>query len=239
MFKYSAIFILILFILLSGYADNAMGRQRRIAARYSHSSLDFHFGVWDSADSGLGIETYYTYDSRMRKKSSDVSVSGIGGFLAYTHQINRRFSWEFAIGGFTQAEIITSRPINDIHRYQDYKLIFSKTHQVTLLPISFSAFFYPFAIDSSLRPYIGGGIGPYWGVESISEEYYSGEFEPIDVNILIALGRFIGGGVDLFLGKHFGFNIDFRYQKVIFHKQIGGMRNHSGPQLTWGFKVAF
>jgi len=238
MFKYSAILILIIGILLSVYADSAIGRERRIRDSYPRSSLDFHFGVWDFDDSNFAFATHYTYDSEMGRKLSDVSISGIGGFFAYTHRINRRFAWEFAIGGFTQAEVITSSP-RSIFRYRDYEPTWSETHQVTLVPISFSAFFYPFAVSSSLRPYIGGGIGPYLGVESITEKYYWNQIEPIDMNIVVALGRFIGGGVDFFLGKHFGFNIDFRYQRVTFHKSIGGMRRYSGPQLTWGFKVAF
>ena len=239
MFKYSAIFILIVSILLSTYADTAIGRQRRTQDRYPHSGLNFHFGVWDSDDDDFGIEAHYTYDPRTGERLSDVSVSGIGGFFAYTHRLDRRFAWEFAIGAFTQAEIVTIEQLRYTSRQKDYyEPFFSKRNQVTLVPISLGALFYPLAI-TSLRPYISGGIGPYLGVESITEEYYWDEFEPIEVNVLIALGTFIGGGVDFLLNKHFGFNVDFRYHKVEFHKHIGGMKNYSGPQLTGGFKVAF
>jgi len=240
MFKYSGVFILIVSILLSVHADAAVERQRRTRDRYPHSSLDFHFGAWDFADGDFEFETHYTYDPRTGERLSDVSVSGIGGFFAYTYRLDRRFAWEFAIGGFTQAEVVTIEEPRYTSRHQNYyEPILSKTHQVTLVPISFSALFYPFSIASPLRPYIGGGIGPYLGVESFTEEHYWDEVVPTDVSILIALGRFIGGGVDLFLNKHFGFNVDFRYHKVKFHKQIGGMKEYSGPQLSCGFKVAF
>jgi len=76
-------------------------------------------------------------------------------------------------------------------------------------------------------------------VESITEEYYWDEFKPIELDILVALGTSIGGGVDFFLTRNFGFNFDFRYHRVEFHKQLGGLKDYSGPQLTWGFKVAF
>jgi outer membrane protein W len=213
--------------------DTVAARQKRTRERYPHSILDFHIGVWDSTDGDSGIETHYTYDPITGEQLSDVSLSGIGGFFAYTHRLDRRFAWEFSIGGFTQAEMVTSSKFKYTSIYRDYY------HQVTLVPISFSAFFYPFAIDFPLQPYVCGGIGPYGGVESITEENFWNGSEPINVNILIALGRFLGGGVDFFLNKHFGFNIDFRYQQVEFHKQIGGMKKYSGPQLTWGFKVAF
>jgi len=237
MFKYSGVFILIVSILLSVHADAAVERQRRTRDRYPHSSLDFHFGAWDFADGDFEFETHYT---RTGERLSDVSVSSIGGFFAYTYRLDRRFAWEFAIGGFTQAEVVTIEEFSYTSRRQNYyEPILSKTHQVTLVPISLSALFYPFAINSPLRPYIIGGIGPYLGVESITEKYYWDEVVPTDVSILIALGRFIGGGVDLFLNKHFGFNVDFRYHKVKFHKQIGERKEYSGPQLSCGFKVAF
>ncbi len=224
--KYVTSILIIIFLMTSP----VFARRHQDRWRDDRSSLNFHFGVWDTGDS-VGIEVHYS-DDPWDNHWSDISVSGVGGFFSYTYRLNPMFAWEFALGGITQTKVTTSSG-RYYSRYQ------SNTHQVTIMPISFGALFFPFPSRSSLRPYASAGIGPYMEVEIITEDDFWGDAVFTDVNITTTAGRFIGGGVDFLVSRHFQLNMDFRYHWVEFHRQKREIRNYSGPQVMWGFKIAF
>jgi len=122
---------------------------------------------------------------------------------------------------------------------------------------------------SPFRPYLSGGGGAYWGIDSIHE---SGVWIEDDTRIgdqvestsEVIEGGYLGGGVDIIiwrrgllefksiresdlgrswfgniLGIGFGLNIDYRYHFINFERPVWDRKHYSGSELTFGFNLIF
>jgi len=64
---------------------------------------------------------------------------------------------------------------------------------------------------------------------------------PYNVNIIYVrtkstLGALAGWGLDLSFSSRILFNLDFQYRWVSFKHEVAGIKNYSGPQLTFGLE---
>lgn len=123
--------------------------------------------------------------------------------------------------------------------------------------------------ESPLRPYLSGGGGLYWGIDTIHEGNISTEHDVcvdhrIQSSTETTLGGYLGGGLDIIiwrrgllefksiresdigrswfgniLGIGFGLNIDYRYHFINFDSPLWDRTHYSGSEFTFGFNLIF
>lgn len=102
--------------------------------------------------------------------------------------------------------------------------------RVTIYPISAELKFYPLSPikQSRWQPYIDAGFGFVSGIENLRSGGYSG------TNTYLTFGWHVGGGMEFMLSRLFVIGADFKYRGVNFNKEVGGLKDYSGPEATLG-----
>lgn len=95
--------------------------------------------------------------------------------IATALQANDRADFFLSVGG---SPLGTDR-FTDIYEsdgilYEDYY-----SDSFSLIDVRLGARLYPLGYDTTIRPYIGGGIGYYWLRDSYSDEYYTTFEDPL------------------------------------------------------------
>ena len=160
-------------------------------------------------------------------QASAKTVSPYGEvFLSYG--LKKGFSAELSLGSCDRGE---TRFEHGIDYYWE---------SITIYPISLGGYFYPLSHkpQTSWQPYLDLGISYVVGSRSLDYgSVYPGYryfFEGYVKNSS-AFGVFTGTGMDFNLSKYLILNFDFKYRWVKFGKEVGGIKDYSGAQITLGF----
>jgi hypothetical protein len=132
--------------------------------------------------------------------------------------LKKGFALEFSLGSYYRGET----------RFNDPDGYYWK--RVTLYPISAELKFYPLSSikKSRWQPYTDAGFGFVSGIENLRSGGYSG------TNTYLTFGWHAGGGIEFILSRLFVIGADFKYRGVNFNKEVGGLKDYSGPEATLG-----
>jgi hypothetical protein len=83
------------------------------------------------------------------------------------------------------------------------------------------------------QPYFDLGLTLLTSTSTYNNPYY---LDVTYVNTKTTLGALAGWGLDLSLSSRILLNLDFQYRWVNFKHEVAGIKNYSGPQLTFGLE---
>jgi len=154
--------------------------------------------------------------------------SGLGGFydwpiLTDTH-----------LGVSLGAYFLRDKNQISYQDYYGYYYEYGKENNVYLFDfmVSLKRRFFASDLDKSLRPFLVGGIGPYYGMNypeydtDLAGNLTKDEFA-------WALGGYVGAGVDIDASANFYLGIRFNYRVIPFTERIGERKNHSMIELRF------
>ncbi|MCJ7578336.1 MAG: hypothetical protein MUO91_07780 [candidate division Zixibacteria bacterium] len=151
------------------------------------------------------------------------------GEFFISNGLKKRFAFEFSVGSYYRGET----------RYNDSLGYYWK--RVTLYPISAATKYYLLSstshpTDNPWQPYLNAGISFVSGVENLRLGEYVGPLTLVGdyTDTYLTLGWFSGVGMDFVLSRLFVLGLDFKYRWVNFGKQVGGLKDYSGPEATLG-----
>lgn len=181
-------------------------------------------GFWSALDAkNIHSSPYYEVLTKVTAPYGEFFVS---------NGLKKGFAFEFSVGSYYRGET----------RYNDSLGYYWK--RVTLYPISAAAKYYPLSstshptdsADNPWQPYLNAGISFVSGVENLRLGEYAGPFTLVGdyTDTYLTLGWFAGAGMDFVLSRLFVLGLDFKYRWVNFGKQVGGLKNYSGPEATLG-----
>ena len=140
--------------------------------------------------------------------------------------LTQGFALEFSLGSNYRGETRYS----DTSRYSYWK-------RVTIYPISGQLTNYPLfsAKRFRLKPYVDAGVGLVSGVENLRLDVYGDPYRRgTGTNSYLTFGWHAGGGMDFVLSRHLVICADFKYRRVRFGDDVGGLKDFSGPESAFG-----
>jgi outer membrane protein W len=180
--------------------------------------LGIRMGFWSALDA-RNIQTPPSYEVLTK-------VTAPYGEFFISNGLKKGFAFEFTVGSYYRGET----------RYNDSLGYYWK--RVTIYPISFGTKYYPLSSQSKIRsqPYLNTGISFVSGVENLRLGEYAGSLTLIGdyTDTYMTFGWFGGVGMDFVLSRLFVLGLDFKYRWVNFSKQVGGLKDYSGPEATLG-----
>ena len=148
------------------------------------------------------------------------------GEFFISNGLKKGFAFEFSAGSYYRGET----------RYNDSLGYYWK--RVTIYPISAVTKYYPLSSPSNNKwqPYLDAGISFVSGVENLRLGEYAGPLTLVGdyTDTYMTMGWFFGVGMDFVLSRLFVLGLDFKYRWVNFGKQVGGLKDYSGPEATLG-----
>lgn len=94
---------------------------------------------------------------------------------------------------------------------------------------SFLSFYSP----NNFQPYLDLGLTFLTSTSTYNDPYY---LDVVHVRTKSTFGALAGWGMDWSLSPRILLNLDFQYRWVSFNREIAGIKNYSGPQLTFGLE---
>jgi outer membrane protein W len=200
----------------------------------------FIFSLWVSFCSAKDLSSVYMFGVRMGFWSALdaknihsspyyevlTKVTAPYGEFFISNGLKKGFAFEFSAGSYYRGET----------RYNDSLGYYWK--RVTIYPVSFVTKYYPLSSPSNNKwqPYLDAGISFVSGVENLRLGEYAGSLTLVGdyTDTYLTLGWFSGVGMDFVLSRLFVLGLDFKYRWVNFGKQVGGLKDYSGPEATLG-----
>jgi outer membrane protein W len=159
--------------------------------------------------------------------TTSVDVSGFLGGVSYGHWLEEYLSITIYIGGMA-ADVSTSTGVSGVA---------TETSVIASILMGVKVYFPKSTYTSSVRPYASAGVGPFTGSQSSTKV---GMSVTVESRSETAFGGQLGAGVDFILGRHFMTGFAVRYNLMTdFNQPIGGSRNYSGPEFSFGFSYLF
>jgi opacity protein-like surface antigen len=159
--------------------------------------------------------------------TTSVDASGYLGGVSYGHWLEEYLALTIDIGGMA-ADVSTSSGASGVT---------TETSVIGSIIVGVKAYFPKSTYTSSVRPYARAGVGPFIGSQSSTDVGTSVTVESRSEN---AFGGQLGAGVDFILRRHFmtGFAVCYNLM-TDFNQPVGGSRNYSGPEFSFGFSYLF
>jgi outer membrane protein W len=175
-------------------------------------------GFWSALDAkNIHSSPYYEVLTKVTAPYGEFFIS---------NGLKKRFAFEFSVGSYYRGET----------RYNDSLGYYWK--RVTIYPVSAVTKYYPLSSPSNnpWQPYLDAGISFVSGVENLRLGEYAGQLTLVGdyTDTYLTLGWFSGVGMDFVLNRLFVLGLDFKYRWVNFGKQVGGLKDYSGPEVTLG-----
>ena len=156
--------------------------------------------------------------------------SGLGGLMAWP--IFKDTHLGISLGAYFL------RDKNEFtYSYYNYPITVNKENNVYLFDfmVSVKKRFFSSDLDETLRPFLTGAVGPYYGMN------YPEYSEDIQGNKTFdqfawTLGGFIGAGIDVDASANYFISIRAQYRLIPFQELIGERKNHSMFELR--FEIA-
>jgi hypothetical protein len=154
--------------------------------------------------------------------------SGIGGLMAWPIYVNTHLG--VGLGAYFLRDKGEYSGVN----YYGYPFTVGKENNVYLFDfmVSVKRRFFASDLDESLRPFLGAGVGPYYGMNfpEYSEDLQGNKTYD---QFAWALGGFIGAGVDVDASTNYFISIRAQYRIIPFREYIGERQNHSMFELRF------
>jgi hypothetical protein len=182
--------------------------------------IGLRLGMWNQT---TGVTTEVSDDG----VSTSVEASGFLGGISYGHWLEEYLALTIDISGMA-AEISTR---------SDASGVSTETSVIGAIQMGVKAYFLKSTYTSPVRPFARVAIGPFTGSQSIT---HAGRTVYESTRSETAFGGQLGAGVDFILGRHFmtGFAACYNLMSD-FSRPIGGSRNYSGPEFSFGFSYLF
>jgi outer membrane protein W len=143
--------------------------------------------------------------------------------LFFSHGMKKGFSLELDLGaGYRGDTKITAPGGYFVENWNLYPI--SGKIKYSLFSV------YP---QRKFQPYLDLGLTFLTASSTYNNPYY---VDIVYVSTRTALGALGGWGVDFSLSPRILFNLDFQYRWVSFGQNVAGIKNYSGPQLTFGLE---
>ncbi|HVP35801.1 MAG TPA: outer membrane beta-barrel protein [Terriglobales bacterium] len=141
--------------------------------------------------------------------------------LFISHGIKKGFSIELDLGAGYRGD--TKFTSGGTYYFENWNLY----------PISGKVRYSLFSIypQRKFQPYLDLGVTFLTASSTYSNPYY---LDIVYVSTRTAFGVLAGWGADFSLSPRILFNVDFQYRWVSFGDYVAGIKNYSGPQLTFG-----
>lgn len=149
--------------------------------------------------------------------------SGIGGLMAWPIMSNTHLG--VSLGAYflrDEDEFTYYSP------YYYYPQTINKENNVYLFDfmVSVKRRFFASDLDESFRPFLVGGLGPYYGM-NFPEYDVDLEGNETKNEYAWALGGYFGAGADIDASGNYFLSIRFQYRVIPFVEVIGQRKNHS------------
>ncbi len=153
--------------------------------------------------------------------------SGLGGFIAWP------FIGKLHLGFNLDAYFLRDSKQIDFE-YFGTPVSINKQNNVYLFDamITLKRRFFEDDLDESFRPFISGGIGPYFGMNFPENDPTPGS-EPLSDEYRWTLGGFVGVGVDVTVNEKVFVGIRGQYRIIPFEEKLGERNNHSMFELRF------
>ncbi|HKK20904.1 MAG TPA: hypothetical protein VJ983_05475 [candidate division Zixibacteria bacterium] len=180
--------------------------------------VGLNVGFWSQVTSSrteIGIEGVTT---------SVKSGGTMGGFM-YGHWLNEKA--EITLGVSTlRATVRAETNVSGVS---------SETAVVAPVLIGMKRYIFVSQQTSSTRPFLSASVGMYVGNQTTTQV---GNQIVTESRTEAALGGLAGGGVDFILSHRLIANVAVGYNLTTdFQNPIGGSKNYSGPQMTFGVSL--
>jgi len=182
------------------------------------SRIELRGGIWPH-----GSKTAV----RVSGAETTTKTGGYMGGLAYNYWLQEDLAMTISLLGMV-GDLETKTAVSEV-----------STHTVTIAPILMGVRYYlpRSSFETSMRPFLAAGVGPYIGSETKSEVNLT---VLVEQNTVTAFGGFLGGGMDFILSRHFTLGINTGYHFMTdFTEPLGGRDNYSGPEFSFGFGYVF
>jgi len=196
-------------------SDNQAAVQRSLEGRHR---LELRFGYWDAGQSWHEMRVGHHGDVSTR-------VEDLLGAFSYSYWVHDQLSTDITATGLV-VEATSTTGVSGIS--ESALVVTSLTFGIRLYPVSSSL--------TPLRPYVSAGIGPYLGIQSEKEIHFIGVVQ--NVKTLGTFGGYVGGGVDIQMGRHLMAGVQVGYNVMAdFPEPIGLDRNFDGVAVSAGLSV--
>lgn len=183
-----------------------------------HHQIGISVGMWNQTtntrtEAGIGgVET-------------TVGTSGGMGGVSYGYWLNEDFAFRLDVGGML-TDIETDAGIDGVE---------SKTGSITRILIGAKKTWMTSGSSPRFRPFLSAMIGPFIGNQS---ESHVGLSVVSESRTETAVGGVLAGGSDIRIGSRFMASAAVGYNLMSdFNRSIGGSRNYSGPEFSFGLGV--
>jgi len=155
-----------------------------------------------------------------------VNAGGGGGWLAFYSRLNHDVLMEFAVGAVARVKVREENTFTN-EAESDVTLI-------TPLVMGLRFELVPYYSNSSMRPYLSLGAGPYW-ISEIHVKENSFE-EEVTMDTHMKRAGYLGGGFNLMLNSFTAVNLDLRYHFIDFNvnHDYSGYEIGLGLNFMWG-----
>ena len=185
-----------------------------------HHQVGIHAGMWSQSTStrtevGIGgVET-------------TVGSSGGMAGVSYGYWVHEGFAVRLDVGGM-MTDIETDVGIGGVQ---------TKTGSITRILVGGKKSWTSSAFGPRFRPFVSAMIGPFIGNQN---ETHAGLSVVAESRTETAVGGVISIGSDIRIGSRFMVPVKVGYNLMTdFENAIGGSRNYSGPEFSFGFGVVF
>jgi outer membrane protein W len=173
-------------------------------------------GYWDSGRRQNPLVEVYGEDV--------TRVEDLVGAFSYAYWVDDRIATDITMRGLV-AEATSIDGASGTS--ESAVIVTSAMFGIRLYPIS--------SARTPLRPYIAAGAGPYLGIESRRE---IDDHIVENVKTLGSFGGYLGGGLDIQMGRHLMAGIHVGYNVMAdFPEPLGIEDNFSGVELSVGISV--
>ena len=206
---------LLAFVLFFTLASQAAAQS--LAQRHQ---LELRLGLWNQvgdveATVGVGGVT------------TSVGSTGFLGAVAWGYWLQENLSIRASVGAMA-AQVNTDIGITGLS---------TETASVAQLLFGMRYYFPASTYGSSIRPFAGAAVGAFIGSQVTSDVGFK---TSATVGTEAAPAGELGAGVDFLIGQHVSISAALAYAlQADFDRPIGGSRNYSGPQLSFGFGYVF
>jgi hypothetical protein len=180
------------------------------------STIDLSIGLWHESRVGNEISAAGII--------STAKTSGFLGGLSYAYWVQEDLSIGISAGALA-GEATSSVSTRGVSQRAS-----------AVVPVLLGLRYYvgESSVESSVRPFLSVGLGPFIGVEAKNEPFLQ------ESHSETALGTRLGGGIDFLLGQSFKLGASVGYDLMTnFSTPIGARKNYNGPDFSLAVGFVF
>lgn len=190
------------------------------------------FAQKEVRSSGISLRgTYWNMNNeptRIRvghyENESCVSTGGGGAWVTFFSRMNENLFLELTFGAAAAVEA------------QKSSMFEEKVDVAAITPIllGFRQELFSPGNQSTLRPYMAFGAGPYWVSDIVTVN--TNFEEEVSINTELIRGAYAGGGFNFMVSSWFGINFDMKYHFLDFNvnHELSGPEYGLGVTFMWG-----